>query len=90
MICTLLIHPVEPQLSSFIGPAAVHQAWECEDQSVGPSGWNLGHRYPGQREHECGRGLQGHLLPQTQLAVTVQTPREDESPCTVKGKIVLL
>lgn len=38
MICTLLIHPVEPQLAEFIGPTTVHQAWECEEQSVGRSG----------------------------------------------------
>lgn len=74
---TCRIHPVEPQLARFIGPTAVHQAWESEEQSVGRSSWNLGHRYSCQRGHQDRSALQRHLFPQAQLTKTVQTPWED-------------
>lgn len=85
IICTLLIHPVEPQLARFIGPTAVHQAREREEQSVHRSGWNLGHRYAGQGGHQDRCILQWRLLPQAQLTVTVQTPREDVSSWKVEN-----
>ena len=64
IIVTFLIHPVETQLARFIGPAAVHQAWECEEQGVGRSGRSLGNRYAGQSAHQVRYKLQRHLLPQ--------------------------
>lgn len=76
-MCTLLIHPVEPQLARLIGPTAVHQAWEREEQSVGRSGRNLGDRHADQSADQVWYELQRNLLPQAQLTVTVQAPRED-------------
>lgn len=74
---TILVHPIEPQLTRFIGPTAVHQAWECQKHTVGPSSWNLSHRHSGQSSDQNRCVLQRHLLAKTQLAVTIQPPRED-------------
>lgn len=68
---TFLIHPVDPQLTTFIGPTAVHQVCEGEEQAVGPSCCNLGYSYSSQSTDDDGWILHRHLLPQAQLTVTI-------------------
>ncbi|TNN41767.1 hypothetical protein EYF80_048075 [Liparis tanakae] len=45
-------------------------------QTLNLPGGDLGHRHAGQRDEQHRDVLQGHRLPQAQLAVTVQPPGE--------------
>lgn len=80
LIGTFLIHPVEAQLAWLVGPTAVHQARQREEQGVGPSGWYLGNGHASQSRHpgRCGQ-RRGHLFTVAQLTVAVRPPRQDFS-----------
>ena len=63
LVSTLLVHSVESQLAQFVGPAAVDQTWESDEQGVGPASRHHGNWYPRERGHRGRARLHGHILP---------------------------